>query len=216
MMKNPSIAFIDDDKDVNETYETYFDYIGFNVVGRSYDATTGVEMIKKYQPDFVILDTKMPIVGGEYVVKMLKKIGSRTRIIVISSLVDNDVSYNPNVIAVFTKPCSLRVVEDSIKDFLASRSSDSLDIQKNIVTFAVEKAVLELGPPDLEMVENLLKDDYNCEISDCLEHPEYLKRVLSDLFGKSCEDLLYAINKVIEDSDSHGEIEKFLLVLNTK
>ncbi len=119
MMINPSIAFIDDDKDVNETYETYFDCIGFNVVGRAYDATTGVEMIKKYQPDFVILDTKMPVTGGEYVLKMLKKTGSRTKIIVISSLVDNDVRYDQNVIAVFTKPCSLRVVEDSIKDFMA-------------------------------------------------------------------------------------------------
>jgi len=118
MMKNPSIAFIDDDKDVNETYQLYFDYIGFNVVGCAYDSITGIELIKKCQPDFVILDTKMPVIGGEYVVKVLKKTGFRTKIIVISSLVDNDVSYNPNVIAVFTKPCSLRIVEDVIKDFL--------------------------------------------------------------------------------------------------
>ena len=119
MMKNPSIAFIDDDKDVNESYQMYFGDIGFNVVGRSYNATTGVKMIKKHQPDFVILDTKMPVTGGEYVLKMLKKISSRTKIVVISSLVDNDVRYDQNVIAVFTKPCSLRVVEDSIKDFMA-------------------------------------------------------------------------------------------------
>ena len=118
MMKNPSIAFIDDCKEVNESYQMYFDDIGYNVVGRSYNATTGVKMIKKYQPDFVILDSKMPVIGGEYVVKNLKKISSRTKIIVISIFVDNDVRYDQNVIAVFTKPCSLRVVEDVIKDFL--------------------------------------------------------------------------------------------------
>ena len=119
MMKNPSIAFIDNCKDINESYQMYFGNIGFNVVGRSYNAIKGVKMIKKHQPDFVILDTKMPVTGGEYVLKMLKKTGSRTKIIVISSLADNDVRYDQNVIAVFTKPCSLRVVEDIIKDFMA-------------------------------------------------------------------------------------------------
>ena len=126
MKKNPSIAFIDDDKDVNETYNMYFDYIGFNVVGRAYDAMSGIEMIRESNPDFVILDTKMPFIGGEYVVKTLKENGSKTKIIVISSLVDNDVSQNSNVIGVFTKPCSLRVVEDSIKNYLVSNISGKI------------------------------------------------------------------------------------------
>ena len=48
-------------------------------------------------------------------------------------------------------------------------------IDRDFMRFAVEKALLELGDPELEKVVSKLQEDYNCKIVDCLEHPEFLK-----------------------------------------
>ncbi len=52
---------------------------------------------------------------------------------------------------------------------------DHTDMNQELITVAVEHALLQMGNPELEMVEYQLKNDYNCTIRDCLEHPEYLK-----------------------------------------
>jgi len=48
-------------------------------------------------------------------------------------------------------------------------------IDRDFMRFAVKKALLEMGDPELEKVVSKLQEDHNCEIVDCLEHPEFLK-----------------------------------------
>lgn len=88
------------------------------------------------------------------------------------------------------------------------------DTQKDLITVAVEAALLEMGLPELEKVQTRLKNDYNCEIPDCLDHPDYLKRVLCELFGYCYNDILGTINKVVKGGHVQGQVEEFLRVLN--
>ena len=89
------------------------------------------------------------------------------------------------------------------------------DLQKDLITVAVEAALLEMGPPELQKVEFRLKNDYNCQIEDCLDHPEYLKRILCDLFGYCYNDILATITKVLEGDNIEGQVEEFLTVLKS-
>ena len=77
-------------------------------------------------------------------------------------------------------------------------SPEEKKTNKDIFQLAVETALLEMGPPVLEKVEFRLKTDYNCVIGDCLEHPEYLKIILCDLFGDSYADILDTIQRVFK------------------
>ncbi len=89
------------------------------------------------------------------------------------------------------------------------------NMNQELITVAVEHALLQMGKPELEMVEYQLKNDYNCTIEDCLEHPEYLKQVLNQLFGYCCEDILSTIDYVVRGGNINSQIEKFLMVLKT-
>lgn len=89
------------------------------------------------------------------------------------------------------------------------------DTQKDLITVAVEAALLEMGPPELEKVEFRLKNDYNCKIKDCLDHPEYLKHILCDLFGYCYNDILTTITKIIEGDNTNGQVGEFLIVLKS-
>jgi len=88
-------------------------------------------------------------------------------------------------------------------------------MNQELITVAVEHALLQMGKPELEMVEYQLKNDYNCTIGDCFEHPEYLKQVLNQLFGYCCEDILSTIEYVVRGGNIDNQIEKFLMVLKT-
>ncbi len=92
---------------------------------------------------------------------------------------------------------------------------DHTDMNRELITVAVEHALLQMGTPELEIVESRLRDDYNCTIGNCLEHPEYLKQVLNQLFSYCCEDILSTIEYVIRGGNIDSQIEKFLTVLKT-
>jgi len=88
-------------------------------------------------------------------------------------------------------------------------------MQRELITVVIEHALLEIGNLELEKVQVRLKNDYKCEIGDCLEHPEYLKRILCDLFGYCYGDILDTINRVLESGNIEGRVEKFLMVLKS-
>ena len=48
---------------------------------------------------------------------------------------------------------------------------DDSKVFKSLISASVEKALLEMGTSEFDLVVSRLKEDYNCEISDCLEQP---------------------------------------------
>ncbi len=93
---------------------------------------------------------------------------------------------------------------------------DHTNMERELITVAVEHALLQMGTAELEMVEYSLKNNYNCTIGDCLEHPEYLKQVLKELFGYCCEDTLSTIEYVVKGGNMDSQVKNFLTILNTK
>ena len=93
---------------------------------------------------------------------------------------------------------------------------DNQNSKKDLITIAVEYALLQMGPPELDKVTTRLREDYNCTIGDCLEHPEYLKRILCDLFGYCYQDILDNIEQVFKDASLENEVDDFVMVLRSK
>ena len=104
-----------------------------------------------------------------------------------------------------------------LMDFRRSNNGKKFDnvesTFRNLVSVAVEHALLEMGSLELEKVENKLKDDYQCTIADTANHPEYLKKVLCELFGKSYQDILDTIHEVLKQSETQEHVQNFLTVL---
>lgn len=88
------------------------------------------------------------------------------------------------------------------------------EVLKSLILVSVEKALLEMGMPELDLVISRLKEDYNCEISDCLDHPEYLKQILCELFGNSYQDILKSIHESVHRTSMDEPLVNFLTVLD--
>lgn len=87
-------------------------------------------------------------------------------------------------------------------------------IKKALVSFAIEKSLLGLGEPVYQKVTKILKDDYGCFIPDCYEHPEYLKRILVDLYGNAHKTIINAIKSDLADFSEQGPIHQFVAALD--
>jgi hypothetical protein len=84
---------------------------------------------------------------------------------------------------------------------------------KALFSIAVEDALNEMGAPTLEMVTTKLVKEYKCSIQDCLERPEYLKNVLSDVFGYAAPAVVAKIKKNMGEFSQEKPIGEFLKVI---
>ena len=87
-------------------------------------------------------------------------------------------------------------------------------IKNALVTLAIEQTLLEIGPPALEKVSNKLFEEYHCYMLDCYTKPEYLNKVLKDLFGNSHTVIVQSIRKRLEQLASQDPIRSFLARLS--
>jgi hypothetical protein len=86
--------------------------------------------------------------------------------------------------------------------------------RKELLAFAVEDALNEMGEPTLEIVTNKLFQEYHCQLPDCLEHPEYLAKVLKDTFGYANIAVVEKIKKNLGEFCSERPVAEFLQVIS--
>ncbi|MFZ8908081.1 MAG: AAA family ATPase [Nitrosopumilaceae archaeon] len=87
------------------------------------------------------------------------------------------------------------------------------DDPKILIIAAIEKSLLEIGKPDLNKVKQRLMEDYNRTLSDCYEEPEFLNRILKDIYGKAHVTIVDSIKKNLESMSNTKEVKEFLEVI---
>ncbi len=82
--------------------------------------------------------------------------------------------------------------------------------KKALVSFAIEQALLEMGGATLlDKVADLLLKNHQSSISDCYDHPEYIKMVLKKLFGNNT-DIVQSIKKQLDEFAYQEPISAFI------
>ncbi len=92
--KKLRILLIDDNanhlRGIKELINLESDY---NVVGSTTSANLGINLVKRYQPDIVLMDINMPEKDGLQAIQAIQKLELNTRIVVLSGYDDADLIY---------------------------------------------------------------------------------------------------------------------------
>ena len=96
-----------------------------------------------------------------------------------------------------------------------SMIGDNYQIRKALVTLSIEKSLLAIGKPVYDEVVNALKKECGCYLPDCYEHPEYLKKTLQDLFGRSSDTMIESIKNQLEEFSKQNGIKTFIEVISS-
>jgi len=81
------IAIIEDDPTINQMYRMKFEATGFDVQLAS-DGELGVELVKAFQPDLILLDLQMPKKNGYETLKEIRahEWGKTVPVIILTNL----------------------------------------------------------------------------------------------------------------------------------
>lgn len=83
----PIAVIIEDDHDLQFMYKLKLEREGF-VVGTASDGLQGLALIKEMQPNIILLDLKMPVMGGAEMLAQLRsqKWGSEVRVVILTNI----------------------------------------------------------------------------------------------------------------------------------
>jgi CheY-like chemotaxis protein len=82
------ILIVDDDEEIRHLLKMLFEADGFQVIGEASDGVEAVPIALKHQPDFVILDYRMPRMNGAKTAEVLRGIAPETKIVAFSAMLE--------------------------------------------------------------------------------------------------------------------------------
>jgi len=87
------------------------------------------------------------------------------------------------------------------------------EIRKALVSLAVEEVLGNISDVVFEEVTRRLYKNYKCYIPDCFDNPQYLKKVLQELYGYSHNTIIESITNKLNEFSRQREISSFLKVI---
>lgn len=219
MAKRIRVLLVDDQKLFVESLRLVIDSRSNNleVVGVAYDGESALEMVEQLLPDLVVLDVRMPGMGGVETVKHLSKRYPDLRVLMLTTFDDDqEVSQalRYGAIGYLLKDMS----PDDLMKAMQSATSESLQISSSIIhkmlerglaqeesttpsaTFTIEAAESKIGKitPREEDILHLIADGYNnTEIAEKLQIAvQTVKNRVSELYFKfEVHDRLHLMRK---------------------
>ena len=111
------------------------------------------------------------------------------------------------------KPVSPQLLKQLVKQHISDKSK-VVRTEKEHFVDVIESVLLEIGILELNKVRNMLQNNFNCDLDNCLNNPKYMKTVLCELFGQNYDDILLSINEKLQYHKAK-KFNEFILVMNS-
>lgn len=89
-------------------------------------------------------------------------------------------------------------------------------INRDLLCLIIEKVLFDIGNETYSFVEKKLENDYHCKFADCYENPEFLYKILKDLYGKNYTEITKKITDELENHSLDQKLRKFIDVITCK
>jgi NarL family two-component system response regulator LiaR len=179
------------------------------VVGEAEDGKQAIELARQTKPDVILLDMKMPKIGGLEAIPKLKEVSPKSHILVLTSFAESDQVYQA------IKAGALGfLLKDTRRDQLVQAIRDVADGQASIQPTIAMRVIHEidhpadlmytadpLTPRELETLRLISRGLSNQEIAATMVvHERTVAKYVSSILDKlhlanRTQAALYAINK---------------------
>lgn len=90
MKKRISVALIEDDRGISSMYSLCFERDGGFIVHAAYDGIEGLELLKTFHPDVILLDMMMPRMSGMETLQRIRALpgGADIKVITLTNMND--------------------------------------------------------------------------------------------------------------------------------
>lgn len=213
-LKNAKILYIDDDDFIRKDA---IEYLRFhcNHVYEAFDGKDGLEKFKKFKPDIIITDIKMPKLNGIEMIKEIRKRDKTTKIIIATAFLETSYLIDAvelGLIKYLVKP----IMEDTLLPVLKACTEDLVQIQSIFtlvggfkfdilnLTLFFKKRQIPLTKKELLFLELLIKnnnravkyDEFNDYVWDGYMSEDALRSIVRELRKKTSKQSIKNISGI--------------------
>jgi DNA-binding NarL/FixJ family response regulator len=119
ILSQPRVLVVEDDRGVREALRDLLEDIEFDVVGEAGNGEEGVRMVKELAPDVVLMDLRMPVMGGLEAAQVIREERPDVQVVILTAYDDaalKEGAEGAGVYAYLVKGCSPREVSDITLD----------------------------------------------------------------------------------------------------
>jgi len=204
---------VDDDKETVALFSEILSSNNIEVVGKGYNGQEAAFLYQKLKPDVVFLDVMMPVYDGVYGIGKIREMDPDAKIIITTNqmTINSQIALNKlNPSAIIKEPIDVDEIIKKVKKLCGPSLDSENKMRKTMIILALKNTLLELGIEEYDKVIDTLHKEHNCTLEECYENPEYLKRVLKNLYGDSYRDILNTLSENMKSVKSEISIREFL------
>jgi two-component system chemotaxis response regulator CheY/two-component system response regulator (stage 0 sporulation protein A) len=208
---------VDDDKETVALFSEILQGNNIKVIGRGYNGQEAAFLYQKLKPDVIFLDIIMPVYDGIYGITKIREMNPDAVVIITTNQMTINAQIALNKLrpsAVIKEPIDVNQIIKTVNQLCAPSLDSENQMKKTMVTLALKNTLLELGINEYDKIVSLLQKDFSCTLEDCYENPEYLRKILKDLFGDSYPDILNSLSENMKEIRSQQSVKDFFQVLN--
>ncbi|HET6770980.1 MAG TPA: response regulator transcription factor [Actinomycetota bacterium] len=113
MLAKPRVLVVEDDREVREAIRELLEETNFEVVGEAADGSEGVDMARQRNPDVVLMDLRMPVMGGLEASRQIKQEMPMIQVVILTAYDDpalKEDALTSGVYAYLVKGCPPRML----------------------------------------------------------------------------------------------------------
>lgn len=195
-LKNLNVLYVEDEENIREPFsfllKKYFKNVYIAKNGQE-----GLELYKKYNPDIVITDIRMPVMDGIEMSKKIKELNPDSLIIVITAFSDTDYltkAIDIGIDAYLTKPLELDKLFKKLNFFASiiknkKEKEEFFHLLKEIFDNQTE-AILLLKENSVVLQNNTFENLFNPNSNEILNKIDFSKQTQEI----SINDKIYKVN----------------------
>lgn len=209
-----TVAIVDECEDVVDVIAEYLELIKVRVVAKGYTESEAVEIYKRHRPDAMILDIMAPSQRGIKALKRIRDLDPDAKVIILATNLNDVVSKELKDLGpseILLKPFDMKLLTDFFQKIQTQKYTGTA--KSALISITIEQALLRISGSALQDVGDRLYAKYGCYFSDCLDHPEYLRDVLEEMFGNGAAAITNAIRDSLVEFEYQQPISRFLTVI---
>lgn len=141
-----SVLIVDDHQVVRQGLRTFLElHDDVVVVGEAGDGLTAVEMVRRLEPDIVLMDLVMPRLDGIAATRQVKALGTHTQVIALTSFTEDDKVF-PVIQAGASSYLLKDVSPDTLIEAIRAVRRGEPRLHPNIARKLMEQVARQTGP----------------------------------------------------------------------
>jgi DNA-binding response OmpR family regulator len=208
MRTGTRILLVEDDHSIASFVEPELEHLGFSVQC-AYDGPTGLEEVKKFRPELIVLDIMLPGLDGVGVLKRLRQAGNRVPVVMLTArdaTLDKVHSLDHGADDYVTKPFDIEELLARIRALLRRVEGEEIlrvsDLEVNTATREVRRGEreIDLTAREYELLEFMARNPRRVLSRDFL-----LARVWDQEYGVTTNAVDVYIGYLRKKVDAPGE-----------